>query len=80
MTLSPLLCSDKHLRCRDRKYRESLARLKKSIILIICLEKPFREICSKNYFKVCKIKYVRGNGEKRKFGFLPKFSILDMGS
>ena len=58
-------------RGRDCKYRESLARLKKSKILIICLENPFRKIYSKNYFKVWKFKCVRGNGEKRKFGFLP---------
>ena len=30
-----------HLRAHDCKYRESLARLKKSKILIICLENPF---------------------------------------
>ena len=35
---------------RDCKYRESLARLKKSKILIICLENPFREIHSKKLF------------------------------
>ena len=29
------------IRGRDCKYRESLARLKKSKILIICLENPF---------------------------------------
>ena len=36
------------LRLYDCKYRESLARLKKSKILIICLENPFREMYSKN--------------------------------
>ena len=35
------------IRGRDCKYRESLARLKKSKILMICLENPFREIHSK---------------------------------
>ena len=41
-----------NLRAHDCKYRESLARLKKSKILIICLENPFREIHSKKkYFK-----------------------------
>ena len=39
----PMRC----LRTYDCKYRESLARLKKSKILIICLENPFREIHSK---------------------------------
>ena len=38
------------LRVHDCKYRESLARLKKSKILIICLENPFREMYSKKIF------------------------------
>ena len=40
------------LRAHDCKYRELLARLKKSKILIIFLENPFREIYLKKYFKV----------------------------
>ena len=61
-----------NLRAHDCKYRESLARLKNSKILIICLEKPSREMYfKKKYFEVWKIKCFRGNGEKRKFGFLP---------
>ena len=61
-----------NLRAHDCKYRESLARLKNSKILIICLEKPSREMyLKKKYFEVWKIKCFRGNGEKRKFGFLP---------
>ena len=65
-----MVTDNEYLRGRDCKYRESLARLKKTKILIICLENPFREIYSKNYFKIWKIKCVRGNGEKRKLGFL----------
>ena len=42
------------LRGRDCKYRESLARLKKSKILIICLENTFREIYSKKLFQSLK--------------------------
>ena len=42
------------LRAHDCKYRESLARLKKSKILIICLENPFREIHSKKIFQSLK--------------------------
>ena len=38
------------LRAHDCKYRESLARLKKSKILIICLENPSREMYSKKLF------------------------------
>ena len=44
----------KDLRAHDCKYRESLARLKKSKILIICLENPFREIHSKKIFQSLK--------------------------
>ena len=47
-----MVTDNEYLRGRDCKYRESLARLKKTKILIICLENPFREIYSKNYFKV----------------------------
>ena len=43
-----------HLRAHDCKYRESLARLKKSKILIICLENPLREIYSKKLFRSLK--------------------------
>ena len=46
----PMRC----LRTYDCKYRESLARLKKSKILIICLENPFREIHSKKIFQSLK--------------------------
>ena len=42
------------LRAHDCNYRESLARLKKSKILIICLENPLREIYSKNLFQSLK--------------------------
>ena len=43
-----------YLRAYDCKYRESLARLKKSKILTICLENPFREIYSKKIFRSLK--------------------------
>ena len=42
------------LRAHDCEYRELLARLKKSKILIICLENPFREIHSKKIFQSMK--------------------------
>ena len=42
------------LRAHDCKYRESLATLKKSKILIICLENPCREIHSKKYLQETK--------------------------
>ena len=38
------------LRAHDCKYRESLARLKKSKILIICQKNPFGELSSKKIF------------------------------
>ena len=38
------------LRAHDCKYRESLARLKKSKILIICQKNSFGELSSKNIF------------------------------
>ena len=38
------------LRAHDCKYRESLARLKKSNILIICQKNPFGELSSKKIF------------------------------
>ena len=38
------------LRAHDCKYRESLARLKKSKILIICQKNPFGKLSSKNIF------------------------------
>ena len=47
-----MVTDNEYLRGRDCKYRESLVRLKKTKILIICLENPFREIYSKNYFKI----------------------------
>ena len=43
-----------NLKAHDCKYRESLARLKKSKILIICLENPFREMYSKKIFRSLK--------------------------
>ena len=43
-----------NLRALDFKYRETLARLKKSKILIIFLEHPFREIYSKTTFQSLK--------------------------
>ena len=42
------------LRAHDRKYRESLARLKKSKILIICQKNPFRKLSSKKIFSTFK--------------------------
>ena len=39
-----------NLRAHDCKYRESLARLKKSKILIICQKTPFGELCSKKIY------------------------------
>ena len=50
---SMILTFFKYLRAHDWKCRESLARLKKSKILIICLENPFREIYSKKIFSKC---------------------------
>ena len=43
-----------HLRAHDCKYRESLARLKKSKILIICQKNPFGELSSKKIFSTFK--------------------------
>ena len=59
------------LRAHDCKYRESLARLKKSKILIICLENPLREIYSKKLFQSLKNQMCPRKWGKRKFGFLP---------
>ena len=42
------------LRAYDCKYRESLARLKKTKILIICQKNPFRELSSKKIFSTFK--------------------------
>ena len=42
------------LRACDSEYRESLAMLKTSKILIICQENSFREICSKRIFQSLK--------------------------
>ena len=42
------------LRAHDCKYRESLARLKKSKILIICQKNPFGELSSKKIFSTFK--------------------------
>ena len=42
------------LRAHDCKYRESLARLKKSKILIICQKNPFGELSSKKLFSTFK--------------------------
>ena len=42
------------LRAHDCKYRESLARLKKSKILITCQRNPFRELSSKKIFSTFK--------------------------
>ena len=39
-----------YLRADDCKYRESLARLKKSKILIICQKNPFGKLSSKKIF------------------------------
>ena len=50
-----------HLRAHDCKYRESLARLKKSKILIICLENPLREIYSK---KIIISKFEKSNASE----------------
>ena len=50
---SMILTFFKYLRAHDWKCRESLARLKKSKILIICLENPFREIYSKKILSKC---------------------------
>ena len=44
----------KELRAHDCKYRESLARLKKSKILIICQKNPFGELSSKKIFSTFK--------------------------
>ena len=58
------------LRGRDCKYRESLARLKKSNILIICLENPFREIHSKKIIlKVEKSNVSEEMGKNENSGF-----------
>ena len=43
-----------YLRARDCKYRESLARLKISKILIICQKNPFGELSSKKIFSTSK--------------------------
>ena len=62
--------NQKNLRGRDCKYRESLARLKKSKILIICLENPFREIYSKKLFQSLKIQMCpRKWGKTKNLGF-----------
>ena len=53
---SMILTFFKYLRAHDWKCRESLARLKKSKILIIFLENPFREIYSKKIFQSLKNK------------------------
>ena len=42
------------LRAHDCKYRESLARLKKSKILIICQKNPFGKLSSKKIFSTFK--------------------------
>ena len=60
------------LRLHDCKYRESLARLKKSKILIICLENPFSEMYSKKIFRSLKNQmFPRKWGKTKIFGFLP---------
>ena len=46
--------SPSYLRAHDCKYRESLARLKKSKILIICQKNPFGELSSKKIFSTLK--------------------------
>ena len=56
-------------RGRDCKYRESLARLKKSKVLMICLENPFREICSKKLFQSLKIQMCPRKWGKTKIWF-----------
>ena len=55
-----------YLRAHDCKYRESLARLKKSKILIICQKNPFGELSSKKIFQLSRIYSFRENEEKRK--------------
>ena len=54
------------LRAHDCKYRESLARLKKSKILIICQKNPLGELSLKEYFQLSRIDSFRENEEKRK--------------
>ena len=44
----------KMLRAHDCKYRESLAKLKKSKILIICQKNPLGELSSKKIFSTFK--------------------------
>ena len=54
---------------KSPKYRESLARLKKSKILIICLENPFREMYSKNFSKFEKSNVSEEMGKNENLGF-----------
>ena len=56
----------KYLRAHDCKYRESLARIKKSKILIICQKNPFGQLPSKKFFQLSRIYCFRENEEKRK--------------
>ena len=46
------------LRAHDCKYRESLARIKKSKILVICQKNPFGELPSKKIFSTFKNLYI----------------------
>ena len=58
------------LRAHDFKYRESLARLKQSKILIICLENPSREIyLKKNISKSEKSNVSEEMGKNENPGF-----------
>ena len=50
----PFIYSNGILRAHDCKYRGSLARLKKSKILIICQKNPFGELSSKKIFSTFK--------------------------
>ena len=60
------------LRAHDFKYRESLARLKQSKILIICLENPSREIyLKKNISKSEKSNVSEEMGKNENSGFYP---------
>ena len=67
--MCPFIFSN-NLRAHDYKYRESLARLKKSKVLIICLENPFREMYSKkNISKFEKSSVSEKMGKNENLGF-----------
>ena len=57
------------LRAHDCKYRESLARLKQSKILIICLENPSRIILKKQISKSEKSNVSEEMGKNENPGF-----------